>query len=229
MYDTPKPRYRRNLPHWQPPGESIFLTFNLDGSLPRVARERLTATRALLERETARAAEDQGQRRARHNKKLFAVLDQILDKAEHGPLWLKDERIAALVESALLERYHDLYTLWAYVVMANHVHVLLQPKLATTQAMSQAPTFVALKDITKRIKGYTSLEANRLLHRTGQTFWQQESFDHWVRDEGEFFRIVAYIENNPVKAGLVSRPEEWRWSSARERLKRGWVDIRALT
>ena len=75
MYDTPKPRYRRNLPHWQPPGASIFLTFNLDGSLPRVARERLTATRALLERETARAAEDQGQRRARHNKKLFAVLE----------------------------------------------------------------------------------------------------------------------------------------------------------
>ena len=113
--------------------------------------------------------------------------------------------------------------------MANHVHVLLQLKLATTQSMSQAPTFVALKDITKRLKGYTSLEANRLLHRTGQTFWQQESFDHWVRDEGEFFRIVAYIENNPVKAGLVKRPEDWNYSSAAERKRRGWTTIRSLT
>jgi putative DNA methylase len=86
-----------------------------------------------------------------------------------------------------------------------------------------------LKDITKRLKGYTALEANRLLHRTGQTFWQQESFDHWARDEEEFYRIIAYSENNPVKAGLVSRPEEWLWSSAHERLKRGWDDIRPLT
>lgn len=229
MDNTPKPYYRRNLPHWQPPSAAIFLTFQLNGSLPRGARERLAATRALLERETARAGEQPYQRRARHNKKLFAVLDQILDKAESGPLWLKDERIAALVESALLDRYRDLYTLWAYVVMANHVHVLLQPKLVIRPEKDQIPTYVALKDITKRLKGYTALEANRLLHRSGSAFWQQESFDHWVRDEREFYRIVAYIENNPVKAGLVSRPEDWRWSSAHERLKRRWTDVRPLT
>ncbi|MEK6302578.1 MAG: hypothetical protein AABO41_17845 [Acidobacteriota bacterium] len=86
-----------------------------------------------------------------------------------------------------------------------------------------------LKDITKRLKGYTALEANRALGRTGQTFWHQESFDHWARDEGEFYRIIAYIENNPVKAGLVLKPGDWRWSSAHERLRRGWNEIRPLT
>jgi putative DNA methylase len=143
---------------------------------------------------------------------------------------LKDQKIADIDESALLQRYSDLYTLWAYVVMANHVHVLLQPKTSqTTVAGSEEPTYVPLKNITKRLKGYTALEANRLLNRTGKAFWQQESFDHWARDEEECYRIIAYIENNPVKAGLVSSREEWRWSSARERFKRGWDNIRALT
>ena len=81
----------------------------------------------------------------------------------------------------------------------------------------------------KRVKGYTAREANRMLKRTGEQFWQQESFDHWPRDDHEFFRIIQYIENNPVKAGLVRSPEEWKWSSAAERKRRGWKDIQVLT
>ena len=109
MPDQSKPFYRRNLPHWHPPGAAIFLTYQLEGSLPRSARERLAATSStLLEREAARADEDNDQRKARHNKKLFAMLDRMLDKAESGPLWLKDPRIADIVESALLHRYSDL-------------------------------------------------------------------------------------------------------------------------
>ncbi|MEK6302579.1 MAG: hypothetical protein AABO41_17850 [Acidobacteriota bacterium] len=128
MQTQSKPYYRRNLPHWQPAGAAIFLTWQLDGSLPRSARERLAATRSLLNREAARVGEDPDQRRSRHSKRQFAVLDQILDKADSGPLWLKEERIAGIVEAALLVRYCELYKLWAYVVMANHVHALLQPK-----------------------------------------------------------------------------------------------------
>jgi hypothetical protein len=56
----------------------------------------------------------------------------------------------------------------------------------------------------KTLKGYTAREANRLLERTGQPFWQAESYDHWVRDEKQAEHIKAYIENNPVKAGLVT-------------------------
>jgi putative DNA methylase len=56
-----------------------------------------------------------------------------------------------------------------------------------------------------------------LLKRVGQTFWQDESYDHWARDEAEVERIVAYIEGDPVRSGLVERPEDWRWSSAWER------------
>jgi REP-associated tyrosine transposase len=68
--------------------------------------------------------------------------------------------------------------------------------------------------LMRSLKGATAREANLVLHRTGSTFWQKESYDHWVRDAAEFDRIRRYIENNPVKAGIVKMPEEFPWSSA---------------
>jgi hypothetical protein len=64
------------------------------------------------------------------------------------------------------------------------------------------------------LKGYTARQANQLLQRAGQLFWQTESYDHSVRDLLEGQRIRAYIENNPVKAGLAAHAEEYPWSSA---------------
>ncbi len=157
-------------------------------------------------------------RRLVEYKRLFAKVDAILDKARTGPLWLKQTNVADLIQRALLERYAHLYTLWAYVIMANHLHVFLKPKNES-----------AIGTIRKYLKGYTAREANKLLGRTGQSFWQDESFDHWSRDRAEFFRIVDHIENNPVKAGLVGSSEDWRWSSAAERKRRGLKDFEALT
>jgi putative transposase len=85
--------------------------------------------------------------------------------------------------------------------MANHVHLLITPK-------------VAIERITKGIKGVSSRKANLILGRTGTIFWQQESFDHWVRNESEMQRVHSYIERNPVSAGLVKTPSDWPWSSA---------------
>jgi putative transposase len=131
-------------------------------------------------------------------------MDRHLDRAEHGPRFLQQEAIAALVAESLLhgvERGH--YQLGAFAIMANHVHALLLPLQAPSRIM-------------KSLKGYTAHQSNRLLGRTGTPFWQRESYDHWVRDQQEWEKIVADIENNPVKAGLVSHPEDYRWSSACE-------------
>jgi putative transposase len=230
--DDAKTYYHRNLPHWQPLGAAIFLTCRLYGSLPEKVIQHLKEARRLLERELEKAngsAEKVAELKLNQHKKLFAKLDAILDKADTGPRWLAETELAALVEDALLRRYAELYRLWAYVVMVNHLHLLLRPKLIVGGNKSPINSFVPLSTITKSIKGYTAREANRILKRTGQQFWQQESFDHWPRDEQEFFRIIGYIENNAVKAGLVKCPEEWRWSSAAERKRRGWTEIRALT
>ena len=224
--------YHRNLPHWHPPGSAIFLTCRLYGSLPRNVIEGLKQTQILVDREideANRSTEETAALKLKYYKRVFAKLDSILDKAATGPRWLGDTEIARLVEDAILRRYAELYKLWAYVVMVNHLHLLFRPKAMATKDGSAASTFVPLSTITKNIKGYTAREANHILQRTGKHFWQQESFDHWPRDEHEFFRIIAYIENNPVKAGLVRSPEEWRWSSAAARNRRGWTEIRALT
>jgi hypothetical protein len=88
----------------------------------------------------------------------------------------------------------------ALPVMGNHVHALLRPLGETSRALQW-------------IKGTTAREANQLLARTGKPFWQRESYDHWVRDEREMERNVAYIENNPVTAGLASVACAFPWSS----------------
>jgi len=208
--------YKRNLPHWHPAGKSVFLTWRLHGSLPQtvINQMRMTRQRLRVQRDRNRGSNE----RLREYKKLFARVDSILDQATSGPLWLKIKEIASLVQDALLKRYAHLYTLWAYVVMANHVHVFLKPK-----------GDAKIEQLTKYVKGSTARQANLLLGRTGQKFWQDESFDHWCRNKDEFFRIVKYIENNPVKAGLVKSPEDWPWSSAAERKRRGWDDFKALT
>jgi REP element-mobilizing transposase RayT len=173
---------RRRLPHAYSEDKPLFVTWHLYGSLPHNLYPPPHKQNA-------------GQ--------AFVWMDRYLDTAQGGPLYLKQEPIARLVVNSIHYGYQQLkyYDLHAYVVMANHVHLLVLPRAAPSRFL-------------QTLKGYTAREANRLLGRTGQPFWQGESYDHWVRDETECARIKAYIENNPVKAGLVSRAEDYRWSSA---------------
>ena len=196
--------YRRHLPHQIPVGVPIFVTWNLKGALPNSVIVRLESERERLLKEPKRAHESIRERNVRHGKLLFSKADHYLDRATSGPQHLKNPQFAKIVEDAILFGALERYALYAWCVMANHVHVLLTP-------------LWVLSAITKGIKGYTSREINRLQERVGRSFWQDESYDHWVRDEDELFRIIAYGENNPVKAGLCYSPERWPWSSARFR------------
>jgi REP element-mobilizing transposase RayT len=173
--------YARHLPHWYPPGEDIFITWRLHGSLPA----RVNIPKPL-----------------KSAGKRFLAYDRTLDKAGTGPVWLKDPRIASSVMVALnAGQQRKMFTLRASVLMANHVHVLLAPHSPIAQ-------------ITQQIKGATAREANLILGRTGARFWQDESFDHWIRNPEEWQRIYAYIQQNPVAAGLAQKSEDWPWSSA---------------
>src|SRR5689334_21848752 len=131
----------------------------------------------------------------------FAWMDRYLDSTRKGPLYLKRPEIAKIV----VESIHYCvglghYDLHAYVVMANHVHMLVTPRIDPSSFM-------------RSLKGFTAREINKTLGLSG-ALWQKESYDHWVRNEDEFDKIRRYIENNPVKAGLVSKPEDFPWSSA---------------
>jgi putative transposase len=194
--------YERNLPHWQPDGTTFFVTWRLFGSLPlqeRSARNHPAncagwggggwATGNVPKAETP------GER--------FVKLDRALDWTAIGPHWLKIPTVADCVTELILKGEKELgyFSLHAFVVMPNHVHLLLAPKRP-------------LQGIMNGIKGSTAHAANTILGRTGRPFWQDESFDRWVRTEKEFGNIFRYIEWNPVTAGLARRPEEGLWSSA---------------
>jgi len=75
-------------------------------------------------------------------------------------------------------------------------------------AVGEALPYKPLEVIMKRLKGPSAVAANRILGREGK-FWQRESFDHFVRNERELHNIIAYIFNNPVKAGWAKHWEDW--------------------
>jgi REP element-mobilizing transposase RayT len=135
--------------------------------------------------------------------KAFVWMDRALDEARVGPSWLRREELAQIVVDALRYASDTLhyFDLHAFTVMPNHVHVLLLPRVDPSKLLQS-------------VKWFSAREANKRLGRTGEPFWQGKSYDHWVRNELEFERIRRYIEENPVRAGLVARAEDYPWSSA---------------
>jgi REP element-mobilizing transposase RayT len=186
--------YERNLPHRLPPGTDIFLTFRLAGSLPAAQLARLQAQSSSTEDDTA---ETTYARQGRY----FGRFDALLDAGQYGPTWLREPAVAAVVAASLHHFHGTAYTLVCYCLMPNHVHLVVS-------LPDDAPPLIKT---LQRLKGYTALQANKLLDRTGQ-FWQRETYDHVVRSPAEMPRIIAYVVNNPVKAGLVENWEEWPYT-----------------
>ena len=165
--------YERRLPHWDVIGHPLFVTFRLHGSRP--------------------------------NSRVFppGPLDSAGKAFVAMPLLLRRPEIAQVVVAALQHGDTALhrYQLHSFVVMPNHVHLLVTPHVVSRQWVGP-------------LKGLTAHQGNLLLGKHG-ALWQDKSYDHLVRS-GEFERIRGYIELNPVKAGLVAAPEEFLWSSAHQ-------------
>jgi putative transposase len=163
--------HQRRLPHIYATEEPVFLTWRLHDSLPP---HRVFAGGSL----------PSGQ--------AFVALDRLLEDTRTGTFYLRQPALAHLVVEAI--RYNAVtlghYVWHAFVVMPNHVHLLLTP-------------LVALPLLTKSLKGITARRANAVLKLTGKPFWQEESYDHVVRNGQEFEKIRGYIEENPVRAGAT--------------------------
>ena len=182
-------RSRGYLPHFDGSGIVQAVTFRLFDALP-------ASVLSKWEKELAALPEKD------REMQLSARIADYLD-AGHGRCWLRRPEIAGIVEDTLLFFDGERYRLLAWCIMPNHVHVV----------------FDMLKDgslpeILKSWKGFSAREANLVLGRSG-TFWQREYFDRFVRDGPHFENAVRYVEANPVKAGLATKPEDWPFSSAR--------------
>jgi putative DNA methylase len=179
--------YRRRLPHFTGEGLLQFVTFRLADSVPAKLIERWKVLVDVTDPETS----------VSYRKKI----ERYLDRA-YGECFLRQRKVAELVSDSLFFHNGKKYQLIAWVIMPNHVHLLLLP-LAE----------IDLEEIMHSIKSYTAPEINKLLGRTGQV-WAHESFDRYIRNEAHRRNVIRYIEMNPVKARLCLEPEDFEFSSA---------------
>jgi len=202
-----KIRYRRRLPHIQPPGGTFSITYRLAGSLPKSIIQKLKDEYEGMRLEILgkyKGDEKAAQKelsvlRNAHYRKMDCYLDQALE----GPTWLSDPKVAEIVMDSLKYIEHNLkyWTLWSYCIMSNHVHL-------ECTFTSGAPL---LDRIMQSHKIFTAVRANRYLGRSSQ-FWQEESFDRLIRDEEDFYNRIFYTINNSVEAGLVEKWQDWPYT-----------------
>jgi REP element-mobilizing transposase RayT len=186
--DEPIGWYSRGyLPHIDC-GRTQFLTWRLHDAVPHQVLEQWKQELAHLD-----------------DRQKWMELGQQVEKycdAGRGDCLLRDPTVARLVQETLFFDHGRRYDLHAWVVMPNHVHVLL--------TLNEG---IALREIVKMLKGVSARKINRLRRTDGQV-WQEDYFDRFIRDEHHFEGVGHYIHWNPVKAGLCTDPRHWGWSSA---------------
>jgi REP element-mobilizing transposase RayT len=179
---------RGYLPHFDGIEIPQFITFHLAGSIPKKVIKRWKEELKALTYEQERIL-------------LQRRIEKYLDLG-YGEALLKHASVANMIQNSLLKFDNERYRLFAWVVMPNHVHIL----------MARFENY-ELEDILHSLKSYTAHEANKMLHRRGQ-FWIEDYFDRYMRTQEHFRKTVEYIENNPVKARLCEKPGDWPFSSA---------------
>ncbi|MFM8392795.1 MAG: transposase, partial [Acidobacteriota bacterium] len=184
---------RGYLPHFDRPGLLQSINFRLHDSVPASLLEQWREELRLHDLSSKQSEEAEALRR---------LIEEYEDQG-HGACYLRDPRVATLVENAFLYFDGDRYRLIEWSVMPNHVHVLIE----TCEGYP-------LSGVVKSWKTFTSLKANLLLGRKG-IFWMPDYYDRYIRDQTHLSTVRSYIRNNPVKAGLCATPEEWPWGSAR--------------
>ena len=177
--------FRGYLPHYDSRSVIQSVTFRLADSFPSAVQQRLRSAKlGPLER----------------SRECETCLDQ-----GHGLCLLQRPDNAEFMISTWLVFHSTRYCLHAWVVMPNHVHVLIEPlgKYSLQKIVHSWKSFTA-----KRMIG-----ADALLSSHGRV-WQPEYFDRFIRDEKHYRAVVDYIHGNPVKARLVAKTQDWPWSSA---------------
>jgi len=185
--EAPLAIYGRHLPHWRQAGATYFVTFRLGDAMPqeKLKQWKLEKIQWLQEHPEPHSQADREEYHSRFTDQLQKWLD-----AGYGKCLLRQPQISKLVEEALGFFDGERYLLGTYVVMPNHVHVLVRPLEGHT-----------LSEILHSWKSFTSNKINEALHSRG-TVWLDESFDALVRNEAQLEKYANYISENPGKAAL---------------------------
>ncbi len=195
--------YWSHGPHYQFRDSIVFLTWRLAGTLPsHILKQFQQLKSAKYDNENSHDL----QRIKQENTRLFNLYqeyDQGLAKCNDSSFSLNEERLAKIVTGAF--HFHDgkKYELHAYCVMSNHIHLLIRALKRDNE------NYYHIADLVRALKRYSATEINKRLGRRG-ILWDDYYFDRIIRDEQNYNNVVNYIMMNPVAAGLVDSPEEWR-------------------
>ena len=187
-------RWRSRLPHWEVEGHWHFITIRCHGSLPNEVKRKLAEIQ-----ESLQAIQPQSEEFNQLQRRSFLTTEKYLDAGE-GFAPFTATRPCELCLDALEAMESEGWLVGEATIMPNHVHLLI---------IRQQSDF-SLKEILKRFKGRSARWMNQELDRSGR-FWQEDWFDRWMRHDGERAKTVAYIRQNPVKAGLVDEWSEYPW------------------
>ena len=188
----------KKIPHWDQADCVQFITFRLADSLPQSKLQEYRLTKSQWLESHPKPWDTQTQKE--YDKTFTAVMDKWID-AGYGECILKDKRVRDILTDVIMHYDGDQYVIHAYVIMPNHVHVLMTPTDGNT-----------VKEIVGDWKKFSSRGINKMLNRQGR-LWERESFDHLVRDAAGYTNTLSYIEGNPENL-----PQEWYslYSPARE-------------
>jgi len=183
---------RRRLPHWRQSGATYFVTFRMADSVPHTLLRQWRHERDIWLRLHPQPWREKDQRE--YESRFIDLIQQWLD-AGMGVWYMRRPDVRAQVEHCSLHFDRESYNVDAFVLMPNHVHVVITP----------APGH-ELSRLLQAIKGVSANRCNKLL-KCKSTFWMDESYDHIVRDAKELAAFRNYIAANPAKAGL--KPHEY--------------------
>ncbi|MFZ1322209.1 MAG: transposase [Ignavibacteria bacterium] len=195
--------YRRIYPHFQLDNEYYFVTSRLIDSIPAFKLTELRNNFRKDENLLKKLYTKEKYKEERYNllKKYFGYYDDCLNRSLSQVNYLSDERIAKIVSDSFRFLNGRVFDMISFCIMPNHFHILIKI----------GKLLKPFYRIMQSLKRHTSRQSNIVLNKSG-TFWEEESYDHIVRDEIELLRIMKYILNDPVKAGLVKNAFDWKWS-----------------
>ncbi len=210
-----KEHYRQQLPHFQQPGQAYFVTWCLKDAVPPKALIRYSDELSLLKSQLSSAKEKQlssdiikklQQEYYVSRRKYIKSFDDLLDNQKSASIDLSALEVRNIVKNALLFFEGKCLQNYAFCVMPNHVHWVLE-----LYKEDETGKLVFLQDVLQSVKRFSATQINKLENRKGAV-WQKESFETTIRNHKHLYYAIEYTLNNPIKAGLVKNREDWAGS-----------------
>ena len=198
-------QHRRFLPHYQEQERLFSVSWRREGSLAKPVLQMIEQMRTLSDRLAEAKEDDQRQKLALEYRNKLEDYDHQLGVYHDNGIQLTENQVAEIIGSSF--RFYDGkdYILVAYCIMPNHIHLLIKPLL------DEEGEFHHLSEIVRKLKSFTARQILKL-YPGEKKLWRADYFDRFIRGESDYWHTVEYILNNPVKALLVKRWEDWPWS-----------------